>query len=99
MYFVAQTGALLAGERLYVDSCYATTSKDPNGVPKVNIIKNYGCVSSKKKVTFFFFNSNLICHFTCLDFCLCSDFSLQLHDRQQEGGQQLPVPFGRGQCA
>lgn len=55
MYFVAQTGALLAGERLYVDSCYATTSKDPNGVPKVNIIKNYGCVSSKKKVTFFSF--------------------------------------------
>lgn len=45
--FVAQTGSLLAGERLFVDSCYVTNSnsKDPNGMHKVDIISNYGCVS------------------------------------------------------
>ena len=50
VYFVAQTGALLAEERLYLDSCYATISRDPNSKPKVDIITNYGCVSSKNTV-------------------------------------------------
>lgn len=40
--FVAKTGALLAGERLYVDSCYATSSVDPTSTPRVDIITNDG---------------------------------------------------------
>uniref|UniRef100_A0A8C2ZHX5 ZP domain-containing protein n=1 Tax=Cyclopterus lumpus TaxID=8103 RepID=A0A8C2ZHX5_CYCLU len=66
IYFVAQAGVLLAGERLYVDSCYATSSKDPNSKPKVDIIANYGYVSCK--------NTNglqqSVYPFTFLDSCL-----------------------------
>uniref|UniRef100_A0A1A8S7M1 Zgc:66432 n=1 Tax=Nothobranchius rachovii TaxID=451742 RepID=A0A1A8S7M1_9TELE len=43
LYFVAQVRTLMAGERLYVDSCYATSSEDPGSLPKVDIISNYGC--------------------------------------------------------
>lgn len=56
VYFLAHTGPLLTGERLYVDSCYATTSRDPHSMPKVDIIKNYGCVSRKNTVTHFYIN-------------------------------------------
>ncbi|KAF7226374.1 uncharacterized protein [Nothobranchius furzeri] len=45
LYFVAQVRTLMAGERLYVDSCYATSSEDPGSLPKVDIISNYGCMT------------------------------------------------------
>lgn len=47
VYFMARTGTLFSGERLYVDSCHATVSKDPDSMPRLDIITNYGCVSIK----------------------------------------------------
>ncbi|XP_069028092.1 uncharacterized protein [Embiotoca jacksoni] len=49
VYFVAQAGAPLVGERLYVDSCYATSSKDPDSLPRVDIISNYGCMMDSRR--------------------------------------------------
>ncbi|XP_055083959.1 zona pellucida sperm-binding protein 3-like isoform X2 [Periophthalmus magnuspinnatus] len=45
VYFVARAGALLAGERLYVDSCHVTSSRDPSSTPRVDIITNHGCMT------------------------------------------------------
>ncbi|KAL6108733.1 uncharacterized protein ACO6RY_12015 [Pungitius sinensis] len=49
VYFVAQAEVLLAGETLYVNSCYATSSKDPNSTLKVDIISNYGCMTDSRR--------------------------------------------------
>ncbi|KAK9513282.1 hypothetical protein VZT92_026828 [Zoarces viviparus] len=49
VYFVAQAKVLLSGERLYVDSCYATSSKEPTSMPKVDIIANNGCMTDSRR--------------------------------------------------
>lgn len=51
VYFLAQAGTLLAGERLYVDSCQATSSEDPSSLPKVDIITNYGYEPANINIT------------------------------------------------
>ncbi|KAK5892911.1 hypothetical protein CesoFtcFv8_013256 [Champsocephalus esox] len=50
VYFVAQAAALFAGERLYVDSCYATSSSDPHSEHRAEIITNYGCMADSRRV-------------------------------------------------
>lgn len=82
VYFLAHTGPLLTGERLYVDSCFATTSRDPNSMPKVDIIKNYGCVICKNTVTHFL--QILVSDFTGLKLCFCSYFYSCLTDSRRE---------------
>ncbi|XP_054879131.1 uncharacterized protein LOC129353764 [Poeciliopsis prolifica] len=49
VYFLAEVGTLLAGERLYVDSCQATSSEDPSILPRVDIITNYGCMTDSRR--------------------------------------------------
>uniref|UniRef100_A0A3Q3FW36 Zona pellucida sperm-binding protein 3 n=1 Tax=Labrus bergylta TaxID=56723 RepID=A0A3Q3FW36_9LABR len=49
VYFIAQSGVLLAGESLYVDSCYATSTKDPDSQLRVDIITNYGCMTDSRR--------------------------------------------------
>ncbi|XP_061771171.1 zona pellucida glycoprotein 3d tandem duplicate 1 [Nerophis ophidion] len=48
--FVAESGHMLPGEHLSVDSCYVTSSSEPNSVPKVDVISNYGCLTDSLRV-------------------------------------------------
>lgn len=55
VYFSAQAVGLLAGERLYVDSCHVTSSEESDRTPTVDIISNYGCA-----LNFFHIDGNLL---------------------------------------
>lgn len=49
VYFSAQAVGLLAGERLYVDSCHVTSSEESDRTPTVDIISNYGCMTDSQR--------------------------------------------------
>ncbi|XP_041844094.1 uncharacterized protein LOC121641830 isoform X2 [Melanotaenia boesemani] len=49
VYFLAQAGVLLAGERLYVDWCYATSYEDSSSSPRVDVISNHGCMMDSRR--------------------------------------------------
>ncbi|CAN9514503.1 unnamed protein product [Ophioblennius macclurei] len=49
LYFLAQTGPLQDGQRLYVDSCYASSSPNPLSTPRVDIVANYGCMWDSRR--------------------------------------------------
>ncbi|ROL41357.1 Zona pellucida sperm-binding protein 3 [Anabarilius grahami] len=42
MYFEVSAAHTSKDERIFVDSCYATASKDRNSTPQYNVISNYG---------------------------------------------------------
>lgn len=53
VYFLVQVEVLMAGERLYVDLCYVTSSKDPNPMPRVDI-RDYGWVCCLQELSYTF---------------------------------------------
>lgn len=49
MYFEVCAPHTSKNERIFVDSCYATASKDPKSTPKHSVISNYGCMEDSKR--------------------------------------------------
>ncbi|XP_020353235.2 zona pellucida glycoprotein 3d tandem duplicate 1 [Oncorhynchus kisutch] len=50
MYFKAYAAFVPKDESVFVDSCFVTTSNDPNATPRLEVIHNFGCmVDSKRK--------------------------------------------------
>ncbi|XP_055066959.2 zona pellucida glycoprotein 3d tandem duplicate 1 [Misgurnus anguillicaudatus] len=49
MYFEVSAARIFEEERVFVDSCYATSSKDPNSTPKHSVIHNYGCMEDSRR--------------------------------------------------
>ncbi|XP_069051806.1 uncharacterized protein [Lepisosteus oculatus] len=45
LHFQARGYLQSRGERLFLKSCYATLSKDPQSLPQYSIIENYGCMN------------------------------------------------------
>ncbi|KAM9806991.1 uncharacterized protein LOC133160628 [Syngnathus typhle] len=79
--FVAQSGNLVPGERLFVDSCYVTPSKDPNSMSKVDIITNFGCMTDSRREgssSYFWSRSGNMLKFS-MDAFLFSDVSQVLY--------------------
>ncbi|XP_056122183.1 zona pellucida glycoprotein 3d tandem duplicate 1 [Rhinichthys klamathensis goyatoka] len=49
MYFEVSAAHMSKDERIFVDSCYATASKDPKSIPQHNVICNYGCMEDSRR--------------------------------------------------
>ncbi|XP_067305658.1 zona pellucida glycoprotein 3d tandem duplicate 1 [Pseudorasbora parva] len=49
MYFEVSAAHTSKDERIFVDSCYATASKDPKSTPQHNVIYNYGCMEDSRR--------------------------------------------------
>ncbi|XP_065154719.1 zona pellucida glycoprotein 3d tandem duplicate 1 [Paramisgurnus dabryanus] len=49
MYFEVSAARIFEEERVFIDSCYATASKDPNSTPKHSVIHNYGCMEDSRR--------------------------------------------------
>ncbi|XP_067252420.1 zona pellucida glycoprotein 3d tandem duplicate 1 [Chanodichthys erythropterus] len=48
MYFEVSAAHTSMDERIFVDSCYATASKDPKSTPQHNVISNFGCMEDSR---------------------------------------------------
>ncbi|KTF80604.1 hypothetical protein cypCar_00024798 [Cyprinus carpio] len=49
MYFEASAAYISEDERIFVDSCYATASRDPKSSPQHKVIFNYGCMEDSRR--------------------------------------------------
>ncbi|XDV40729.1 hypothetical protein PO909_009748 [Leuciscus waleckii] len=49
MYFEVSAAHMSKDERIFVDSCYVTASKDPNSTPQHSVIRNYGCMEDSRR--------------------------------------------------
>ncbi|KAK7158129.1 hypothetical protein R3I93_009356 [Phoxinus phoxinus] len=49
MYFEVSAAHMSKDERIFVDSCYATASKDPKSTPQHSVISNYGCMEDSRR--------------------------------------------------
>ncbi|XP_016137060.1 zona pellucida sperm-binding protein 3-like isoform X1 [Sinocyclocheilus grahami] len=49
MYFEASAAYISKDERIFVDSCYATASRDPKSTPQHKVIWNYGCIEDSRR--------------------------------------------------
>ncbi|KAI7807123.1 zona pellucida glycoprotein 3d tandem duplicate 1 [Triplophysa rosa] len=49
MYFEVSAAHVSKNVRIFVDSCYAASSKDPNSTPEHVIIHNYGCMEDSRR--------------------------------------------------
>ncbi|XP_023692899.1 zona pellucida sperm-binding protein 3-like isoform X2 [Paramormyrops kingsleyae] len=49
IYFEASTNFIAKNEQVFVNSCYASPSKKPASMPRVDVIKNFGCMVDSKR--------------------------------------------------
>uniref|UniRef100_A0A8C9VFI4 Zona pellucida glycoprotein 3d tandem duplicate 1 n=1 Tax=Scleropages formosus TaxID=113540 RepID=A0A8C9VFI4_SCLFO len=46
MYFEARAAFIPRSKRVFVNSCYASPSKEPNSIPQMDVVKNFGPCAS-----------------------------------------------------
>ncbi|XP_016313708.1 zona pellucida sperm-binding protein 3-like [Sinocyclocheilus anshuiensis] len=49
MYFEVSAAYISEDERIFVDSCYVTASRDPKSIPQHSVICNYGCMEDSRR--------------------------------------------------